>query len=183
MIKTFVQYILRILSKTIIKKYKPDVVGITGSIGKTSAKEAIAVVLASNFFVRRSSKNYNNQFGVPLTIIGVDKTPGKSFFGWLKVLIKAIGLLLKRCENYPDILVLEMGADRSGDIQYLTDLAPCKVGVLTFISHAHNEEASAWFMAEIKKVFPDREVISAYLTPVVGAHTGPKGIGVGYIKL
>jgi len=57
------------------------------------------------------------------------------------------------------------------------------LNVLTFISHAHNEEASAWFMAEIKKVFPERQVISAYLTPVVGAHTGPKGIGVGYIKL
>src|SRR3989339_1329857 len=158
MIKTFVQYILRILSKTIIKKYKPDVVGITGSIGKTSAKEAIAVVLASNFFVRRSSKNYNNQFGVPLTIIGVDKTPGKSFFGWLKVLIKAIGLLLKRCENYPDILVLEMGADRSGDIQYLTDLAPCKVGVLTFISHVHTE-----FFKTIKKIAQEKRVIISHL--------------------
>jgi fatty acid-binding protein DegV len=65
--------------------------------------------------------------------------------------------------------------------KYIEDTKDIKV--LTFISHAHNEEASDWFMAEIKKVFPDREVISAYLTPVVGAHTGPKGIGVGYIKL
>ena len=35
---------------------------------------------------------------------------------------------------------------------------------------------------EIKKVFPNREVVVAYLTPVVGAHTGPKGIGLGFIK-
>ncbi len=55
--------------------------------------------------------------------------------------------------------------------------------VLTFISHAHNEETAQWFKEEIQKVHPKREVIVAYLTPVVGAHTGPKGIGVGYIKL
>ncbi|MDR4969163.1 MAG: DegV family protein, partial [Acholeplasmataceae bacterium] len=57
------------------------------------------------------------------------------------------------------------------------------LNVLTFISHAHNEEAVQWFKNELKKVFPEREVVSAYLTPVVGAHTGPKGIGLGYIKL
>lgn len=57
------------------------------------------------------------------------------------------------------------------------------LNVLTYISHAHADEYVDWFVKEIKKVFPEREVIVAYLTPVVGAHTGPKGIGVGYIKL
>lgn len=55
--------------------------------------------------------------------------------------------------------------------------------VLTFISHAHNDEAVKYFKEEINKVYPDREVISSYLTPVVGAHTGPKAIGIGYIDL
>ncbi len=57
------------------------------------------------------------------------------------------------------------------------------LNVLTYIAHAHNEEAAKWFKEEIQKVYPKREVVVAYLTPVVGAHTGPKGIGVGYIKL
>ncbi len=57
------------------------------------------------------------------------------------------------------------------------------LNVLTYIAHAHNNEAAKWFKDEIQKVFPKREVVVAYLTPVVGAHTGPKGIGVGYIKL
>jgi DegV family protein with EDD domain len=57
------------------------------------------------------------------------------------------------------------------------------LNVITHISHAHNEEAAKWFKEEIQKVYPKREVVVAYLTPVVGAHTGPKGIGVGYIKL
>jgi len=57
------------------------------------------------------------------------------------------------------------------------------LNVLTFISHAHNENAAEWFKSEIQKVYPNRDVIVAPLTPVVGAHTGPKGIGVGFIKL
>jgi DegV family protein with EDD domain len=57
------------------------------------------------------------------------------------------------------------------------------LNVLTFISHAHNENAAEWFKSEIQKVYPKRDVIVAPLTPVVGAHTGPKGIGVGFIKL
>ncbi|HHT55090.1 MAG TPA: DegV family protein [Acholeplasma sp.] len=55
--------------------------------------------------------------------------------------------------------------------------------VLTYISHAHNDEAVDYFIKEIKAVYPNREVVSSYLTPVVGAHTGPKAIGIGYIDL
>ena len=57
------------------------------------------------------------------------------------------------------------------------------LNVLTYISHAHADEYVDWFKTEIKKAFPERDVVVAYLTPVVGAHTGPKGIGIGYIKL
>ena len=57
------------------------------------------------------------------------------------------------------------------------------IDVITYISHAHADEYIEWFKNEIKKAFPEREVVVAYLTPVVGAHTGPKALGVGYIKL
>ncbi len=55
--------------------------------------------------------------------------------------------------------------------------------VITFISHAFADQYVDFFVDEIKKAFPTREVIVAFLTPVVGAHTGPGGIGIGYIKL
>lgn len=55
--------------------------------------------------------------------------------------------------------------------------------VLTFISHAHADEYVDWFKNQVKLVFPEREVVVAYLTPVVGAHTGPKALGLGYIDL
>ncbi|MEK7131544.1 MAG: UDP-N-acetylmuramoyl-tripeptide--D-alanyl-D-alanine ligase [Patescibacteria group bacterium] len=146
------------MSKKILKKYKPDIVGITGSVGKTSAKEAIAAVLQNKFTVRRSTKNYNNEIGLPLTIIGVDKTPGKSIWGWVTVLLKAKKIILKRDKNYPEILVLEMGADKPGDIEYLTEFAPCKVGVLTFISHAHTE-----FFKTLKKIAQEKRIIISHL--------------------
>ncbi len=160
MLKTLLQNFLRLLSKTILKKYKPDIIGITGSVGKTSAKEAIATVLQSKFKVCRSPKNYNNEIGVPLTIIGVEKNPRRSVWGWFKVFLKAKKLILMRDKNYPQILVLEMGADKPGDIEYLTQLAPCKVGVLTFISHAHTE-----FFKTIKKIAQEKRIIISHLRP------------------
>ena len=158
MFKSLLQYWLRILSKKILKKYKPDIVGITGSVGKTSSKEAIAMVLQNKFTVRPSVKNYNNEIGLPLAIIGVEKTPGKSILGWAMVFLKAKKLIFKRDKNYPEILVLEMGADKPGDIEYLTEFAPCKVGVLTFISHAHTE-----FFKTLKKIAQEKRIIISHL--------------------
>ncbi len=158
MLKTFVIWILRKLSKKIIKKYRPDVVGITGSIGKTSTKEATSAVLSTKFNIRSNAHNYNNEIGLPLTIIGIENTPGKSFFGWCKVFCRAIHLLAVRQKDYPEIMVLEMGADKPGDIAYLTDIAPCKVGVLTHIAHAHTE-----YFKTIKKIAQEKRIIVSHL--------------------
>ena len=158
MLKSLLHYWLSFFSKKILNKYKPDIVGITGSVGKTSAKEAVAAVLQNKFTVRSSAKNYNNEVGLPLTIIGVEKTPGKSIWGWAAVFLKAKKLIFKRDKNYPEILVLEMGADKPGDIEYLTEFAPCKVGVLTFISHAHTE-----FFKTLKKIAQEKRIIISHL--------------------
>ncbi len=160
MLKNWLQYLLAKLSKQILKKYKPEIVGITGSVGKTSSKEAIAAVLQTKFSVGRTAKNYNNEIGVPLTIIGEPKTPGKSIAGWLRVIWRAKKLLWKQDKQYPKILVLEMGADKPGDIEYLTSMAPCKVGVLTFISHAHTE-----FFKTIKKISQEKKIMISHLQP------------------
>jgi len=159
MFRSILLFFLRVLSKKIIKKYHPDVIGITGSIGKTSTKEAVALILGQRFRVRSNFKNYNNEIGLPLTIIGVDRSPGKNIFGWLEVFMQGLGLLCKKDQNYPEMLVLEMGADKPGDIAYLTDIAPCKVGVLTYISHAHTE-----YFKTIKKIAQEKRVIISHLT-------------------
>jgi UDP-N-acetylmuramoyl-tripeptide--D-alanyl-D-alanine ligase len=138
MFKKIILFKLKWLTKKILDKYKPKVVGITGSVGKTSAKEAISAVLGAKFRIRSSLKNYNNEFGLPLSIIGVD-SPGKSILGWLLVLIKAGQLLWKTDENFPEILILEMGVDKTGDMDYLNSIVKCEVGVITGIGVAHLE--------------------------------------------
>lgn len=132
------EMILAFLAREIVKKYNPKIVGITGSIGKTSAKEAIFCVLHDHFRVRQNIKNYNNELGVPLTIIG-SESGGASPVAWLKIIAKAVNLLFSTQKDYPEILVLEMGADKPGDIAYLVKIAPCFVGVLTKISPSHLE--------------------------------------------
>lgn len=137
-IKKLLEKTLRFFSIKIIKRYKPEIVAVTGSVGKTSTKEAIYAVLASSFSVRPNLKNYNNEIGIPLTIIGADSA-GRSIFGWFAVFIKAFNLLIFKDKNYPKILVLEMGADHPGDIKYLVDFIPVNVGVITTVAPVHLE--------------------------------------------
>ncbi len=131
MAKEILIFILRILARLTLWRYKPFIVGVTGSVGKTSAKEAIFSVLKKKFNTQRNYKNYNNEIGVPLTIIGMESGQS-SPLRWLLVFIKGlIGII--RTKNYPKILVLEMGADKIGDIGYLTSFVPCQVGGVTAI--------------------------------------------------
>lgn len=55
--------------------------------------------------------------------------------------------------------------------------------VLTLIIHAHNDHDAEIFKNEILKQYPKRQIIITYITPVVGAHAGPKAIGIGFIEL
>lgn len=129
--------LLSTMAVLVLKKYRPRVVAITGSVGKTSAKEAVFIVLANKFRVRRSEKNYNNEIGVPLTIIGAESGKG-SIWGWLKVFLKWTWMMVWPVK-YPEILILEMGADRPGDIQYLTSFVKAEVGIITDVSYSHIE--------------------------------------------
>lgn len=134
--KTLIQYSLKCLAQKIILRQHPKIVAITGSVGKTSTRNAIATLLGERFAVRTNIKNYNNEFGVPLTIIGI-ASPGRSVFGWLKVFGEAVKLAFFRDPSYPNMLVLEYGADKPGDIRYLCEIAQPDVAVLTAISPVH----------------------------------------------
>jgi len=125
------EYILKIQAKIILWRYKPIVVAVTGSVGKTSTKEAIYRVLKKKFKVRRNLGNYNNEIGVPLTILGF-KTGGSSIFAWLIIFLKTIKIFIWE-RDYPKILVLEMGVDKPGDMKYLTSFVPVNIGVFTAI--------------------------------------------------
>jgi len=137
--KHILQYILKIAAKIVLWRQKPTIVAITGSVGKTGTKEAVYRVLKKRFRVRRNRKNYNNELGVPLTILGLE-TGGRSIFVWFKNFLKIIFLIIYG-KNYPEILILEMGVDRPGDMRYLVNFVPVKVGIITAIGQfpAHLE--------------------------------------------
>ena len=136
MLRTFLAGILRVLSQATIQRFKPEIIAITGSAGKTSTKDAIYTILKYRWRTRRNHDNFNNEIGVPLTILGEYKKSGGIFF-WLPVLCRAVGqLILPRAffrRPYPEVLVLEYGADRPGDIEYLVEIARPKIGVVTLI--------------------------------------------------
>ncbi|MBI5022750.1 MAG: UDP-N-acetylmuramoyl-tripeptide--D-alanyl-D-alanine ligase [Candidatus Magasanikbacteria bacterium] len=155
--KHILQFILRWLSQAVLRKYHPEVIGITGSVGKTSTKEAIFAVLAEKFRCCRNVKNYNNEIGLPLTILGME-SGGRSIIKWLEIFLHGILLLLRRDKQYPEILILEMGADHPGDIFYLTNLAPCKVGVITAVAQAHTE-----FFKTVNQVAKEKQIIVTHL--------------------
>jgi len=82
--KTILIAILQFLARIILRKYNPKIVAVTGTIGKTSTKEAIFSVLQKHFDVWRSQGNYNNEIGVPLAIIS-GQAGGRSFWKWSRV--------------------------------------------------------------------------------------------------
>lgn len=155
--RKLLQLKLKILSKLILAKYRPEVIGITGSVGKTSAKEAIFSVLSGDFKARKNIKNYNNEIGVPLTIIGVE-TGGKSLLRWLYIFSKAFWLLIWKDKNYPTVLVLEMGADKPGDIDYLLSIVKCRVGILTAVSESHLE-----YFGTLERIAQEKRLIISRL--------------------
>ncbi len=94
----------------ILHHWHPTVIAVTGSVGKTSTKEAIATVLASKFSTFRSWQNYNDLLGIPLS--------------------------LGRLEAHHQYAVLEFGCDHPGEITALCHITHPSIGVLTHISPA-----------------------------------------------
>ncbi len=131
--KKFVKFLLRWPTLLMLAKHKPTIIAITGSVGKTSTKEAIYAVLKKRFSIWRSQKNYNTELGIPLAVFGLTLA-NYSVFSWLRVFIRMIARLV-RFSNYPDFLVLELGIDKPGDMAYLLKLVRPEIAVVTTISN------------------------------------------------
>lgn len=120
---------LALSAHAVIRRYRPKVVMVTGSVGKTSTKDAVAAVLSARFLVRASEKSFNSEFGVPFTIFGV-KNPWNDPLLWF-ALVKRVVALLVLPNHYPNLLVLEVGADRPGDLAKILKIATPDVVVVT----------------------------------------------------
>ncbi len=110
------------------------VVGITGSVGKTSTRDIVAQVLAAKYKCHSAKKSFNNHIGLPLTIL---ETP-------------------RDCE----VLVLELGTNHPGEIEYLAKIASPDIAVITKVAASHLE-----FFGTIENIAAEKAAIARGLTP------------------
>src|SRR5687767_12997068 len=122
----------------LLKKFKPKIVAVTGSVGKTSTKLAIATVLSERYRVMAHYGSYNTPIAVPMAMFNI-KVPTKlrSPFAWLKVFSQ----MRKQLKSeYPyDVLVLELGTDLPGDIAYFRKYLQPDIAVVTAVAPEHME--------------------------------------------
>ena len=107
------QKALRDLALWYKNRFNIPFIGITGSVGKTTTKDMVAAVLSTKYKVLKTEGNFNNNIGLPMTLLRLNRTH--------------------------EICVLEMGMDRLGEIDYLGDIVKPNVGVITNIGDAHME--------------------------------------------
>ncbi|MEO3858212.1 UDP-N-acetylmuramoyl-tripeptide--D-alanyl-D-alanine ligase [Acrocarpospora sp. B8E8] len=108
-----VQLAIGLLARHLLEHLSPTVIGLTGSVGKTTTKDLLAQVLERHAATVATDRSFNNELGLPLTVLRADATT-----------------------RY---LVLEMGAGRKGDLTYLTGLAPPQAGLVLNVGTAHVE--------------------------------------------
>ena len=140
MFQQFIQKRLENYAKAYFKKHSEvRLVVVTGSVGKTSSKRAIATVLSQRYRVRMQNSNHNTTMSAPLAILGVEYPVGrvKNPFAWLKVFMAA-----RRRIKLPtdvDMIVQELGSDHLGEIaQFSTYLRP-DIAVITGVTPEHME--------------------------------------------
>jgi len=159
--RLILQFLLKILARLTIIKYHPHVVGITGSVGKTSTKEAITFLLKPHFRLRESAKNLNNEIGLPLAILGEADSGYRDPLVWLKIFSRGVVQLFKHNPHYPELLVLEYGIDHPGDMNYLLKIARPEKAIVTAISPTHLE-----FMGSIMVVAREKGLLVTTLPPI-----------------
>ncbi len=149
--RNFFQKILRAviyaLARLTLRRFNPGIVGVTGSVGKTSTKFAIAAVLGEIRRVRAAPGNLNNNIGLPLSILGdwsekevaLISREGKGGmvrkgWFWTRVILGSFLRFLVLPKNkYPEVLVLEYGADKPGDLKELIAIARPNISVITAV--------------------------------------------------
>lgn len=126
--KKIIITILRWEAILVLKRFKPKIIGVAGSVGKTSTKDALYDALKEYVVIRKNEKSFNSEIGVPLTILNLE-TGWNSPLMWIKNICKGFGILFNK--DYPEWLVLELGTDRPGDMKKLISWIALDYAVFT----------------------------------------------------
>jgi len=136
MIKDFITTLLESRARKLLEKNKPKIVAVTGSVGKTSTKLAIATVLSEKYKVLAHYGSYNTPIALPMAMFDMHlPLQLRNPLSWFKVLS---AMNKKLAQPYPyEVLVLELGADAPGDIEYFRKYIHPDIAVVTAVAEEH----------------------------------------------
>jgi UDP-N-acetylmuramoyl-tripeptide--D-alanyl-D-alanine ligase len=162
----FLDNLYLLLARIYLAKGSHKTVVVTGSVGKTSTTQAIATTLSGSFRVMATKHNFNTHRGVPLTVFGLEIPLSR--FGWLGITVR---VALKAVFTRPkfDMLVLELGSDKPGDVAKFAFLSP-DIAVVTAVTPEHMEyfktiDAIALEELSVSSFAPKVLVNSTLITP------------------
>lgn len=167
-LKKLVLEYLRVAAKIQLWKIRPEhLVAITGSVGKSSCREAVYAILKDRFKVKAGKKSLNTEIGLPTDILGFND------FSW-KVPVFALFKLLFDWKKF-DVYIAEMGVDKPGDMDYLLTIVKPDIAVFlnvypvhTFnfpggVSQIAKEKGKLLEAAKIKISYPDFNGVKPFL--------------------
>jgi UDP-N-acetylmuramoyl-tripeptide--D-alanyl-D-alanine ligase len=131
--------ILRRCAQNYLQKTKPFLIGVTGSVGKTSCRLIVAESLKKLLpqeSIYTSPKNYNSDIGLSLSILGIESYR-PSIDGAITVSVEALKKSLFPGAGNPSLLVLEYGIDKPGDMDELLQIAVPDIAIFTSIDLVH----------------------------------------------
>ena len=153
LIKIPVFAILKFAAFIQLNKMQCKVIGITGSIGKTSCKDFLYELLKTKYIVRKTPKSLNSESGVPLAILG-QESGYSSFTKWSKVFIGVIFTLLFDWRKV-DFFVIEMGVDKPGDMSYLLSFIKPYAAIFLSVAPVHTANFSM-FTDPLKAIYDEK---------------------------
>ncbi|MFA6550033.1 MAG: UDP-N-acetylmuramoyl-tripeptide--D-alanyl-D-alanine ligase [Candidatus Gracilibacteria bacterium] len=135
-LRNIVYRALVFLAKVRLRRLKhAKIIGVTGSAGKTTTKDALKKVLEAHFSVIANKKSYNTEFGLPLTILEADA-------GFSSPILWMINILKAKYNAYfsrkkVDFFILEMGVDKVGDMRDLTAIVQPDIAIFSNVKPVH----------------------------------------------
>jgi UDP-N-acetylmuramoyl-tripeptide--D-alanyl-D-alanine ligase len=173
-------WVLGLLAQGVLRRYRPIVVAVTGSVGKTTTKDLTAAVLATSFDVRATEGGANSEVGVPGTVFGSPRR-----HSWARGLMVLDGVrLLVRRKPFPELLVLEIAAGRPGELERLTRRIRPDIAVVTNVRPVHRglyEDFSGIVREKSWLVRRLRESGTAVLSPAEPVFTELAGLSPGRV--
>ena len=154
--KKIIVSILTWQARIVLKKYKPKIIAITGSVGKTSTKDAIFTVLSKFKTVRKSEKSFNSEIGLPLTILGVPNGWSNPAI-WIENIIFGFSLIIFK-KSYPEYLILEVGVGKPGDIK--KNVAPWLAPDIVVITRFPDKPVHVEFFDSVDKIVEEKSALA-----------------------